>query len=78
MHINLQIRKDGSLLYEHIYDICDAESFGRACEDAWTQLRERRLAQTTSIGALYDVLNDELLDDLLGAEIRLSKAADKQ
>jgi hypothetical protein len=77
MNVKLSIRKNNSSVYERIYDISDAESFGRACADAWTQLREQRLAKTTSIGALYDVLNDELLDGLLGAEIRLSKATDK-
>jgi hypothetical protein len=77
MNVNLQIRRNGSLVYEHVYDICDADSFGRACADAWTQLREQRLAQATSIGALYDTLNDEWLDGLLGAEIRLSKVTDK-
>jgi hypothetical protein len=78
MNVNLKIRRNGSLLYERPYDIRDAESFGRACADAWTQLREQRLAKTTSIGALYDELDDELLEGLLGAEISLSKAADKQ
>ena len=77
MNVKLSIRKNDSSVYERIYDISDAESFGRACADAWTQLREQRLAKTTSIGALYDVLNDELLDGLLGADIRLSKATDK-
>lgn len=77
MNVDLQIRKGGSLVYERTYDIYDAESFGRACADAWTQLREQRLATATSIGALYEALDNELLDGLLGAEISLSKAADK-
>lgn len=77
MNVKLSIRKNNSPVYEHIYDISDAESFGRACADAWAQLREQHLAKATSIGALYDALDDQLLDGLLGADIRLSKATDK-
>lgn len=73
MNVKLLIQKDGLALYERTYDICDAESFGRACADAWTQLREQRLTKTTSIGALYEALDDELLDGMLGADISLSK-----
>jgi hypothetical protein len=74
MKVKLQIHKKGSALYDGTYDIYDADSFGKSCADAWTQLREQRLAGATSIGELYETLNDELLDELLGAEIRLSKA----
>lgn len=76
MNVRLQMRKDGSALYEGIYDIFDADSFGRACADAWAQLREQRLAKTTSIGALFEALDDELLDGLIGAEISLSKTTE--
>ena len=76
MNVKLRIQKDGSVLHERTYDIRDADSFGRACADAWTQLREQRLAKATSIGALFDALDDELLDGLIGAEIALSKATD--
>jgi hypothetical protein len=74
MKIRLRIQKSGAPLYEGAYDISDADSFGAACVHAWTQLRERRLSGATSIGALYEEINDQLLDDLLGAEISLSKA----
>lgn len=73
MNVKLRIHKNGHASYEGTYDICDAESFGRACADAWTRLREQRLENATSIGALYEALDDELLDDLLGADISLSK-----
>ena len=76
MNVKLRIHKNGRALYEGTYDICDAESFGRACADAWAQLREQRLGNATSIGALYEALDDELLDGLLGADISLSKATD--
>jgi hypothetical protein len=73
MRVKLRVHKDGSALYEGAYGICDADSFGRACADAWTRLREQRLATANSIGALFDALDDELLDDLFGAQISLSK-----
>ena len=74
MQVKLKISKDNGVLYEGIYDIFDAESFGTACTHAWNQLRDRRLAKTTSIGALFDALDERLLDELYGAEISLSKA----
>ena len=73
MKIKLRIQKGGTPLYEGAYDIFDADSFGAACVHAWAQLRERRLSGATSIGALYEELNDQLLDDLIGAEISMSK-----
>lgn len=42
--------------------------------DAWTELRERRLAKASSIGALFEELDEQLLDELYGADISLSKA----
>jgi hypothetical protein len=74
MKIKLRIQKSGAPLYEGAYDICDADSFGAACAHAWTQLRERQFSGATSIGALYEGLNDQLLDNLIGAQISLSKA----
>jgi hypothetical protein len=38
------------------------------------QLRDQPLAKTTSIGALYDALDKQLLDELYRAGISLSKA----
>jgi hypothetical protein len=37
-------------------------------------MREVRLAKASSIGALYDALDERLLDELYEADIRLSKA----
>ena len=74
MKVRLKIEKDHAVLYEHAYDISDAETFGKACSHAWTQLREQRLARATSIGALYEELDDRLLDELHGARFSLVKA----
>jgi hypothetical protein len=74
MKVKLRIHKDGAPLYEGTYDVSDAESFGSACADVWNRLRDRKLTTATSIGALFDQLNEQLLDDLYGAQISLSKA----
>jgi hypothetical protein len=73
MKVKLRIMSDDVRLYEGTYDIRDAESFGAACADAWEKLRTERLDHATSIGALFDVLNDSVLDLLQGAKITLEK-----
>jgi hypothetical protein len=73
MKVRLKLEKNGAILYEHSYDIYDAESFGRACADTWTQLREQRLERASSIGALFEHLNDQLLDELDGGHFSITK-----
>jgi hypothetical protein len=73
MQVRLKLEKNGVVLYEHSYDVYDAESFGRACADAWTQLREQRLERASSIGALFEHLNDQLLDELDGARFTITR-----
>jgi hypothetical protein len=73
MKVRLKIEKGDIVLHEQSYDISDAASFGKACAHAWTQLREQRLDRATSIGALFEHLNDQLLDELDGASFRLTK-----
>ena len=74
MKVKLRIRKHGDALYEGTYDVFDADSFGRACADAWSKLQEQRLASVSSIGALFEELDEGLLGELLGADISLSRA----
>jgi hypothetical protein len=69
MKVTLRIAKNGTSLYEGVYDIRDAVSFSEACGDAWTQLRGRKLETATSIGALYEALDESVLNDLRGARI---------
>jgi hypothetical protein len=73
MKVRLEIEKGGTFLFQGAYDVTDADSFGKACADAWTQLRSRRLAQATSVGDLMDRLNQSVLDALDGADISVSK-----
>ena len=75
MKIKLVVRgRNGDLLYEGAHEIIDAESFGRAFAEVWAQLQDRQLQKTTSIGALMEVLNEAVADELDGAEIGLQKA----
>lgn len=74
MRLKLQIEKDRTALFEGIYEVTDAESFGKACAEAWTQLRARQFGQASSVGALMETLNNNVLDALDKAHIRLSKA----
>ena len=74
MKIKLRVTKADTVLYEGVHDIQDAETFGVACVEVWEHLRTQRLDKATSIGALYEVLNDNVLDLLQGAKISLDKA----
>jgi hypothetical protein len=73
MVMKLIIKKKGTALYEGVHEITDAESFGRAFAAAWAQLQDRRLQKSTSIGALMEVLNEDLLGELDGAQIGFEK-----
>lgn len=74
MKVHLQIRRDGRLLYSGTHDVVDAESFGRACAEAWWKLRQQQLDKQTSIGALMEHLDGDVLDQLNGALITVEPA----
>jgi hypothetical protein len=74
MKLRLQIRKNGSLMYEGFLDATDAESFGKSWADVWNALSRQSAVAATSIGALYERLNDSVLDQLNGVEIALARA----
>jgi hypothetical protein len=73
MRLKLSLRKEGAVLYEGVHEVIDAETFGRAFASVWTQMQDRRLQKTTSIGALMEVLNEDLLEELNGAQIGLKE-----
>lgn|GEM_PF-3571703 len=62
MKVKVSLYKNGAALYEAAHEIFDAESFGRAFADAWTEIQHRRLQKTTSVGALMEVLNEDVVD----------------
>jgi hypothetical protein len=74
MKVKLQIRKDGGSLYVGQHEITDANSFGKACADAWLKLRQDQFAKESSIGALMEHLDGNVLDQLNGAQISLEQA----
>ncbi len=65
--------KQGALLYDGVHEVIDQDSFGAAFAKVWQAVRERRLERTTSVGELMDILNDEVLDQLHGAEVSIEK-----
>jgi hypothetical protein len=71
MKVKLRIIKSGASMYEGIYHISDAESFGKACADAWGRLKQQQVDKETSIGALMEHLERDVLDQLSGAHITL-------
>ncbi len=73
MKVKLSIRKKGAALYEGVHEITGAEDFGRAFADVWAQLQDRRLQNTTSIGALMEILNEDVVEELNGAQIGFEK-----
>jgi hypothetical protein len=73
MKFKLSVRKAGTKIYENVHDIRDLEGFRGAFGDVWVELQDRRLQETSSIGALMEVLAEDLLEDLDGSEIRLEK-----
>ena len=74
MHIKLVIRKkSGEVLYEGVHEITDAQSFGRAFVDVWARVQDQRLQKTTSIGALMEILNEDVVEELNDAHIGVEK-----
>jgi hypothetical protein len=73
MKVKLRIGKKGAPLYEGVHEITDADDFGRAFADVWAQLQDRRLQKTTSIGALMEILNEDVVEELNGAQIAFEK-----
>jgi hypothetical protein len=74
MKVRLRIQRDGTVLFDGVREVSDAESFGAAFSDAWKHMVEQKFAKASSVGALFETLDERLLDELYGAEIKLSSA----
>jgi hypothetical protein len=75
MKVRLRVTKQGTLQYEGVHNIIDQDTFAAAFADMWREIRQRQLEATTSVGELMENLNDQVLDELSGAEMKLSKIA---
>src|SRR6516162_100162 len=72
MKAQLQVTKNSALLHSGVYNIDNADDFGKACADVWFALRERQLNNESSIGALMEHLDRGVFDLLAGAQIVVS------
>jgi len=75
MKIGLNIKKRGAVLYSGVHEIIDEETFAAAFGDVWREVRRRRIEATTSVGELMEILSEEVIDELNGAEISLTRTA---
>jgi hypothetical protein len=50
------------------------ESFGKACADVWWNLKQQQMEKESSIGALMEHLEHDVLNQLQGANITLERA----
>jgi hypothetical protein len=73
MKISLEIAKRGRVLHRGDYDVSDAQSLGSAVAAAWTDMHNRSLERTTSIGELMEALSDFSASDDDGVTFGLSK-----
>lgn len=75
MNVKLSIAKKGVPLYEGEHRIIDKQSFAAAFGEAWQAIHQRQLEAATSVGEAMDIINDEVLEQLQGAEIRIETAS---
>lgn len=76
MKLKLSVTRRGSPIYEGIYTVADAESFGAACAAIWEKLNQQKIATASSIGALYDSLEESKAADLRGLRIEFEPVND--
>jgi hypothetical protein len=74
MKVQLRITKNGKAVFTSAYDVVDADSFGKACADAWFRIRQQQMEKESSIGALMEHLDHNVLNQLIGAHLRIDKA----
>lgn len=64
MKLALRIAKAGTALYAGVHDVTDAETFGKACADAYAEIMQERFRKEGNIGVLMEDIENEagLLD----------------
>lgn len=75
MKMTLRVIKDGTCQFEGVYEVADADSFGKACADVWMQVERRGLDRATSVGAFMDIAGESVADRLAGAAIELRRGS---
>lgn len=70
MRMKLELEKDGTRLFEAIYDIADAESFGLACSELWMRLERSTLEKAANVGEFMELAGESTGRALDGAELR--------
>jgi hypothetical protein len=67
MKLALRITKAGTALYAGIHDVADAETFGKACADAYSKAMEEQFRKESNVGVLMEDIENEasLLDGAL-------------
>ncbi len=73
MKVKLEVVKEGKRLHQGNYEVDDKASFGAACADVWSDIREHCMAKATSIGDLMDTVNESVIEELNDAEIKLTR-----
>jgi hypothetical protein len=64
-----KIRKNGRTVFEGVLDATDTESLGTSWADVWNALSR----QSAEAATLVQRLNERVLDQLNGAEVRLTR-----
>jgi hypothetical protein len=72
MKAQLKTTKNDTVIHSGVYEMRDADGFGKACSIAWSALRARQLDEEASIGALMEHLDRGVVDLLTGAQITVS------
>jgi hypothetical protein len=72
MKIKLEFRKNGTDLYHGVHEIECAEDFGRPFAAAWQELHRVHLGGESSVGALMEHMNENVLERLDGANITVT------
>ena len=76
MKYNLKLTKGGDVVYESRHEATDAQAFGTAFAAVWAALHAKRLQQTTSVGELMSVINEDVFDDVNGSTVTIERLGD--
>ena len=73
MKISLKLLKNEKVVYEGRHEVNDAREFGDAFAEVWNVLHTVRMEQATSVGELMSMISEDVLDDVHGSTITISR-----